>query len=189
VTALINGDLEIGATLLFGVENYDKGNIVFQSKVGIQYPLKINDAIKILSNIYSSLLSDLLLHICESKILPSITQNENFASYSLWRDEEDYFINWNEDSLYIKRFIDSVGFPYKGACCYYEKKLIRIEEASIVADLKISNRITGKAIMKEKNCPIIVCKSGLIKIDKAIYENGDEVTFKNFRIRLKNDPL
>jgi len=189
VTALINGDKEVGATLLFGAESYDKGNIVFQSKVQLHYPIKIDNAIRLISDIYSILLNDLLINICESRSLPSHAQNESIVSYSLWRDEEDYFINWNEDSAYIKRFIDSVGFPYKGASCFYEKKLIRIQEASIVPDLNISNRVAGKAIMKEDNSPIIVCGSGLIRIDKAKYENGEKVIFKNFRIRLKNDPL
>ena len=184
VTALINGDTEIGVTVLYGTESYDTGDIIIQSKKKIEYPIKIAEAIKVIGNLYSELFNKLIAMLHKSIKLSSFKQSEKDASYSLWRDEEDYFLNWNNCAEYIKRFVDAVGYPYKGACCYYDKKLIRIQEVSIVQDLKISNRVEGKLIMKDDNKPIIVCRSGLIKIDKATYENGEEVIFEKFRIRL-----
>lgn len=189
VTALINGDLKIGVTALFAAESYDKGDIILQSKKEVQYPIKIKDAINLISELYSELFNKLLSRIYTSSTINSYKQNESYATYSLWRDEEDYFINWNKDAEYISRFVDAVGFPYKGACSYYDDKLIRIKEVSVLPDLNISNRVPGKLIMKENNKPIIVCNTGLIKIEKAIYENGETVIFKNFRIRLKNDTI
>ena len=40
-------------------------------------------------------------------------QKESEATYSLWRDENDYFINWELPIKKICRFIDALGFPYK----------------------------------------------------------------------------
>lgn len=188
-TALINGDRELGVTALFGTEDYDTGNIICQSSIKINYPIKVNTAIELLGDIYTVLLQNVLEDILLKGRLSSVKQNEQLASYSLWRDEDDYFIPWEKDANYIKRFIDSIGFPYKGASCYCGNSLIRIDDVTIIPDLFISNRTPGKSIKQEDGKPIIVCGTGLLKIERAKYDNGEDFVFNNFRIRLKNDTI
>ncbi|MCL9805137.1 hypothetical protein NAT51_06380 [Flavobacterium amniphilum] len=185
VTALLNGDKEIGVTALFGTESYDTGDIIYQSSITVNYPIKINEAITLVSNLYSELLAKILVKISDDQDLGATSQIEELASYSLWRDEEDYAIDWQNDATYIKRLVDSVGYPYKGAYCFHENEKIRIEEVTLINDVKIENRQAGKLIFKENLKPIIVCGKGLLRIDSAKYENGNEVEFNTFRIRLK----
>ena len=52
VTALINGDTEIGVTALFAVEEFDKGDIIDIDRVLITYPIAIKKAIDIISGCY-----------------------------------------------------------------------------------------------------------------------------------------
>ena len=118
VTSLINGDPEIGVTVLEGVSEFDRGPIIFQKKVSVTYPKKIKSAIEDISLLCAEALSELITLLMKDHIT-SISQDESKATYSLWRDEIDYKINWNLTAGKITRFIDAVGFPYKGAFTNY----------------------------------------------------------------------
>ena len=99
------------------------------------------------------------------------------ASYSLWRDERDYFINWNWPVFQIKRFVDSVGDPYRGAKTIFKKEEITIMKVEILPDLNIRNRDVGKIFKLVKGKPIIVCKDGLLLIESAKYRNTNKTIF------------
>ncbi len=187
VNSLINKEKMIGVTALFASDDYDKGQIIMQKQTSINYPIKINDAIMKVSVLYSEIVLDILKKISLNISIESTPQNENDATYSLWRDSEDYFINWNDSSSKIKRFIDAVGFPYQGAKCYLDNEIVVIFDATPIEDLTIENRDIGKVIFVEQNKPIVVCGKGLLKIDEAVFENSKRSIFplKKFRTRFK----
>nr|WP_106783738.1 formyltransferase family protein [Lysinibacillus timonensis] len=185
-TALINGDKEIGVTAIIANENYDSGDIVAQKSIGINYPIKIYDAIEKIKVLYADMLEKIIELLGEYNSLPSYKQNNNEATYSLWRDDEDYKIDWTQSSEYIKRKIDAVGYPYDGAYTILNNKIYRIHDAEVVSDLPIINRTPGKIIFKEGEHPIIVCGSGLLKIYNLINEDSEDVISKiKFRSRFK----
>ncbi|PKP35109.1 MAG: methionyl-tRNA formyltransferase [Bacteroidetes bacterium HGW-Bacteroidetes-17] len=186
VTALINGDTEIGVTALFGSQEYDKGDIISQEIITIQYPIKIQEAINKISLLYQKILSDLLSDIYNNNPLKASKQDDSKASYSVWRDEEDYKIDWSKSAEDIKRFIDAVGNPYKGASTFLNNMKIRITHAEVVEDILIANRDFGKLIFKKDNYPVIICGKGLLKITEVNSTNNKNLTFENdFRIRLQ----
>lgn len=183
VTALINGDTTIGATCLFGTDDYDRGEVIIQKKTEISYPIKINEAIVVISRLYSQILNDLCGQIASGSIV-SFKQSEEDATYSLWRDSEDYFIDWNRPADEIKRFIDAVGFPYQGAKTILENCALRIDNALIVEDIRIANRQPGKVIFKDTEGLTIVCGTGLLKIKDFYFDNGSLFDYsKKFRLR------
>jgi methionyl-tRNA formyltransferase len=187
VNSLINGEKHLGVTALFASEEYDKGNIIYQKSIEIDYPIKINEAIKKVSSLYEDIVILISKKIINDNDLETIKQNDDLASYSLWRDEEDYFINWNQSSEKIKRFVDAVGYPYDGAKCIMNGEEIIINEVTIINDLKIENRQIGKVIFFNKEKPVVVCKEGLIRIDDAVYSNSQKSIFplNKFRVRFK----
>ena len=187
VSALINGDKQIGVTALFATSEYDKGDIITQSLTQIDYPIKIQDAInKILEN-YEEIALYVLEKIVNNNKFSVVVQNENQATYSLWRDDEDYRINWHQSSIELKRFIDAVGYPYKGAATILNCNLVRILEAEIVRDVVIENRIPGKVIFVKDSQPIVVCGQGLLQIQKLIddKENQSLIPLPKFRTRFR----
>ncbi len=186
VTALINGDEEIGVTALLGSDEFDSGDIIIQEKTKIKFPIKIKDAIDQIVSLYQTILSKILNSIINGQTLDSVPQDQHKATYSLWRDEEDYKINWNKNSQEIKRFIDAVGYPYKGAFSMIKDTKVRITDAETVQDLEITNRDVGKVIFKKGTCPVIVCGEGLLKIKEAYSEDNKRLTFENeFRLRFQ----
>lgn len=187
VNMLINGEPELGVTVLYGNENYDDGEIILQKKIKIEYPIKISRAIDLISNLYGQLGVDLFRMINKSIKPISTPQDPSKISYSLWLNESDYHINWNESSEQILRFINSVSFPYKGAYSYLnEKEKIRILDAEIYEDVTIENRSPGKVIFNIDGCPVIVCGFGLLLVTKAAFDETsmDALPFSNFRIKL-----
>ena len=187
VNMMINGEDEIGVTALFASNEYDKGQIIKQEKVNITYPIKIQEAIQRISPLYSKLVNYISDLIFDSKEIIGIPQDEKSATYSLWRDEQDYFIDWNCDSTYIRRKVDAVGYPYGGARTYLNNEIVIVEEVEEYGDLNIENRDVGKVIFVEHGYPVIVCGEGLLKVTKASDINGDSILpLKSFRIRFKD---
>lgn len=171
VSALINGDEHLGVTALLASAEYDRGPIIEQEIIEIEYPITISKAINLLLPCYSSLSIKIVHNIIVGNTKESL-QNEAEATYSLWRDEQDYYIDWEWDSQYIKRFVDALGSPYKGAATIINGETFRIRECVPVPDVKIENRKSGKIIFTEENNPIIVCGTGLIKITNITKEDA-----------------
>lgn len=188
VTCLINGETTIGVSAIFATQEYDRGDIIYQSASSIYYPQKIENAIDIVANNYVDLARKLLTDIVDGQTLIGEKQDESQASYSLWRDEEDYLIDWTNSAAEISRFIDSVGFPYSGASTFINNKLVRILESEEINDVVIENRTPGKVIFIQDSNPVIVCGKGLLKILSMIDdETGDNLLpLKNFRVRMTN---
>jgi len=184
VSALINGDAEIGVTALHGTDEFDQGAIVAQRILPIQYPITIQKAIDLLAKEYAILFESVIqMHV--EKNLTSTPQDESKATFSLWRDEEDYKIDWNQDSSSIKRMIDAVGFPYKGAYTVMEDSILRIHSAEVYPDVTIVNRTPGKVLFKHTDGYVIVCGKGLLKVSTFYNEQNEIMTLSKFRIRFK----
>jgi len=188
VNALLNFESEIGVTAIFAVEEYDKGDIIFQSKTIIHYPIRISEAINLITSNYVDLSLRIFDFLSKGQELPATPQKEEYSTYSLWRDEEDYIINWEKSSREILNAIYVLGSPYKGASTTINgTKKIRILDAELYPDVKIENRQAGKVIFIKESKPVIVCGSGLLKILNAVDdETGNSVLpLSNFRVRLK----
>lgn len=190
VSCLINEEKQIGVTALFASQDYDCGDIIRQSSGKISYPQKIESAIETISDNYADLARQLAIDIENGKELIGKKQSEAQASYSLWRDEEDYQIDWTKSAPEIRRFIDAVGFPYQGASTFIGHKLVRILEAEDLSDVVIENRSPGKVIFIKDSYPVVVCGKGLLKILSIVDDETRKslLPLKNFRVRMSNLP-
>ncbi|MBL0356347.1 MAG: methionyl-tRNA formyltransferase [Chitinophagaceae bacterium] len=185
VTALINGDTEIGVTALYGTKEYDRGDIIGQKKIGIIYPIKVDEAISTVSELYAGLLNEFFDNYFSSSVTAT-AQDESKATYSLWRDNDDYHINWNLPAAEIVRFIDAVGYPYDGAKTILENNMVTINDAKELPDITIANRVPGKVIFKEGNTFTIVCGKGLIAVSEFKDTAGNTIDLSNkFRLRFQ----
>lgn len=187
VNQLINGEKTIGLTAIKASDQYDRGPIIMQQSVAIQYPIKINDAIEVISDLYSSITADIFRTVANESKLVFIPQDESQATYSLWRDEDDYRIDWTQDSSCIIRFIHAVGYPYLGASTLFEDKKIRVYDVELHPDVHIVNRDSGKIIFFDSDRPVVVCGTGLIKILDARFDDTGASIFplNKFRVRFK----
>lgn len=187
VNSLINKEKKIGVTALFASNEYDKGDIITQKGISVNYPIKIKDAIDLLLPLYYDLFKEVVTKIISRLPLESNPQDEELASYSLWRDEHDYEINWFESSDYIKRFIDAVGEPYLGASSFLKERKVKILQACEEKDVIIENKTPGKIIFIKNGEPVVVCGKGLLRIEKMIDDDTrkDLIPMTKFKVRFR----
>lgn len=189
VNALKNGDKNIGVTAIFASQEFDRGDIIYQEKIKVEYPIKIKLAIALISSLYVKIVIKIMSVIGQDINLPRKKQNNNLATYSLWLDEADYLINWDDSADNIKRFVDATGFPYQGAQTRFMKnnelRKIKVLDVEVIEDVKIVNRDVGKIIFIDSGLPIVVCGFGLIKLIDAVDFNNNKsiLPFKPFRIK------
>lgn len=106
----------------------------------------------------------------------------------MWRDEDDYFIDWRWCVHKISRFVDSVGFPYKGAKTLLNHEEISINKVKIIPNINIENRDLGKIFKLISGKPLVVCKDGLLLIEdaKKRYSNESILPLKSMKLRFIN---
>jgi methionyl-tRNA formyltransferase len=180
VNALVNGENRIGVTALKAEAQYDRGDICDQREVSANYPLKIAEAIEIISGLYSEMLVDICRKLIYGEKVEFIKQDSLSASYSLWRNQLDYSIDWRKSSKYISRFIDSVGYPYKGAETTINGAGVRLIDCKVAEDVKVEARADhiGKVIFMRSGRPIVVCGDGLLEVIDVINDSGESLVGK-----------
>lgn len=185
VNMLINKEKFLGATAIFANSKMDEGDIIMQKSVEIQYPIKIQSAIEVVAKIYEQLVRKILEEILAGKLLKSYPQDENYASYSIWRDKKDYRIDWEMDAEDVERFINSVGFPYSGAYSLTEDgQKIKIFDAKVL-EVRSEIKGAGKLLMYDNfERPVILCGNNALVLSDFQSEDGEKYIFKKFRTRL-----
>jgi methionyl-tRNA formyltransferase len=185
VTALIEGDAEIGVTALYATADYDRGDVIAQASSPVAHPMRIADAIELVCVNYRDIALRIGEFLFRGEVPRAQPQDERVASYSLWRDDDDYTVDWSLDSARIQRMVYALGRPYKGAASTMAGRSVRIREASMHPDAVIANRSPGKVIFMDQGRPVVVCGQGLLRLDEIV----DATTFESllplgrFRVR------
>ena len=172
VTALIEGDAETGVTAVLATGEYDRGDILGQVAVPLPRPIRIAAAIDL---------------IAAGEPLTGVAQDEAAASYSLWRDDADYDMDWGDRAERLRDFVHAVGPPYAGARTRLGGVPVRVWDGTVEPDVVIANRVPGKVIFLRDGRPTVVCGSGLLRIDAMSLdaEPGSScLPLTRFRVRL-----
>lgn len=187
VNMLINGEKKFGVTAIYATNEYDKGDVIKQEAIEVNYPKKITNLIDEISLLYAKIVLFLFDKMAKKEKIIGIKQKESEATYSVWLNGDDYFIDWNWKADKIKRKIDACCSPYEGAKCRINDEVVIITDADIVADVKVENRMPGKVLFIKDDYPIVICGEGLLQIKKAIYKNSSKMLLplNNFRIKFE----
>lgn len=186
VNMLINHEPSIGVTALFANEEFDRGDIICQKSDSVVYPIRIDEAIEKVSKLYVEIVLDIIKSLSNGQPICARKQKESEATYSLWRDEKDYNIDWNNDAEYIQQFVYSLGYPYNGAATLIEGQKYRLFDCKVVEDVIIENRCSGKVLFVRDGYPIVVCGKGLLQVTKLMTDDGqDALPLKKYRTRFE----
>lgn len=186
VAALKNGDGEIGVTAIVACGEYDRGGILFQARTPVNYPIRIREAIKLISTLYCELIEQIFTELAKNSNLTLLAreQDHSAATYSLWLDEQDYLIDWTKSSAAIQRFVDATGYPYLGAKTRAQGAVFTLLEGHTVQDVKIEDRSPGKVIFVRDGQPHVVCGDGIYCISRLLDSAGnDAIPLRAFRTR------
>lgn len=163
VTALINGQKRIGVSALLPREEADTGPVIAKKAFSIRYPIKIYEALCLQATQMAAIAYDLTTHRGPLSVLAE-SQDERRATYSLWLEPRDFFIDWNRSAPELKRMIDAFGYPYTGARTRSDSLELVIDDANVVADQKIENREPGKVVKFIDKSPVVACGAGLLRL-------------------------
>lgn len=185
VSALIAGEKEVGVSVLHGTETYDTGNVIAQARTPLDYPIKIREAISRVCACYRDLTVWLMQSLACDGLPPGTPQDEGAATYSLWRDEDDYRVDWSLSAARIKRFVDAVGPPYLSASTRVNGVAARLLDTDVRPDVSIAGRMPGKVIFVEKGKPVVVCGKGLLLVNELVDEDTRQslLPLTSFRTR------
>lgn len=185
VSCLINGERQVGVTALWGTERYDAGPVLAQSATNLDYPCTIAKAIDLVAANYREAAISVLERLASGRPLVGVPQDETLASYSLWRDEEDYLMPWDRPASWLVRFIDAVGAPYKGALTLVNGKRARMLAAQCLLDVRIENRQPGKVLWMDGPYPVVVCADGLLRVTELVDDGTGESLLPLDRFRTR----
>ncbi|GAB1645611.1 methionyl-tRNA formyltransferase [Krasilnikovia sp. MM14-A1259] len=172
VTALLAGDAETGVTALLATSEYDRGDILGQVAVPLPRPIRIADAIDRVAAGYAELAADLGARLAAGQRLTGVPQDERLASYSLWRDDADYEMDWTGSADRLRDFVYAVGPPYAGARTRLNGQGVRVWDVTVEPDVDVANRVPGKVIFLREGRPTVVCGTGLLRVD-AMTQDDD----------------
>jgi len=157
-TAIIN-DLEMGVTALLPSDEMDAGKILTQHSIGRYNGIdSIKEVYDKLSEAYFRCYSDVMA----GKITYEMTSKE--ITYSIWRDKEDYFIDWCDTGERIHRKIMAVGWPYDGAKTRYNGEIVEILGVVGCEKAIIENASCGKVFKRTGKEITVVCLDGFITL-------------------------
>lgn len=188
VSALVNGDTQVGVTAILADHEYDHGPILAQDAVDLCYPITMEAAIQAVVPSYERLACTVAQQAMAGP-LRGAAQDETRATYSLWRDNEDYFVDWSWEAQRIRRFVDAVGHPYRGAAVTVDGKVLRLRACEALPDVVVENRTPGKVIFMREGQPVVVCGQGLLRIQRLCEDGGtDALPLPRFRTRFGPAP-
>jgi len=187
VTALINGETEIGVTAFTPVAKVDAGPIVGQGEIAVQHPMRIEDALAEQARLMVDLAVE-LLEKRQSGPLPTTPQNEEMATYAVWRDDDDFWIDWKCSAAEIQRFVYAVGFPYTGARAMLADHEVWIDDCTPLDDLVFPLRHPGKIWTICDGDPVVICGTGILRISKMRASSGQTLKAERLRQRFRGSP-
>ena len=174
VTQLIAGENEIGVTAFLASDGYDEGDVIKMCKSTVNYPCKIKNVFDDISVCYKECVEYIMTLNKPIKTI-SFTQQKSLGkpSYSLWRDEYDYFIDWENSAAEIVRLTGAVSDPYDGAQFLMEGKRYILDQASVYNhEIKIEGpRQPGKIFDLTNSGPLVVTGEGLIIAESILRYN------------------
>ena len=186
VSCLINGEPAVGVTALYATAEFDQGPILGQASRPVQYPLRIAEAVQLAVACYLELITQLWPGLRAGQLPVGTPQREADATYSLWRDEQDYRIDWRADGATIRRFVDALGWPYQGASTLLNGQLHRVLAVEPEPDVRIENRTPGKVLFVRAGQPVVVCGTGLLRLTALRTSAGGEaLPLARFRSRFE----
>jgi methionyl-tRNA formyltransferase len=182
VTALLRGDEEIGVTAFRPNAGVDTGPIYARRTVRVPPGASLQTVL----DLQTIAMIELALELAERADrgeLAAVLQDESAATYSLWRDAFDFFVDWRRDAQQVLRHINYVGFPYDGAKGVLHDRVLTIVKARLGPDIAFAIREPGKLWQIEDGRGLIVCGAGTVWIDGAIDADRKPFRFKNLRTR------
>lgn len=182
IAALLAGDERIGVTALLPTREIDAGPIVGQAAHSIEPFARVEHALNIQSGLIAGLLAEIVARGWNG--LEPVEQDHAQASFSLWRDEHDYVINWSLPAVDVLRHVRASGYPYAGARTVAGGTDLVVRDAALVDRVRLARPAPGKIVAIEDGVATVSCADGCLRLDEVEDICGRRFAFDRLRQRL-----
>lgn len=191
VWAILNGEKFVGACVHRMIPNeIDTGAIISRRRLEIDDKTKVNDIFEWLKYQGPQMFLESIERLIENSAFEIRDSNYGIRPHRCHaRIPSDAKIDWTSSAIMILRLINASGYPYKGAYCQYEGRVIRIFEAEIIILPEDISAVPGQIIQSQPDSFVVACgKNETIRISQFKLENMDgkltELAIKSTRSRL-----
>jgi methionyl-tRNA formyltransferase len=183
VSAILSGSECVGVTAIRPDQGVDTGPVYGARKI----PIAAGASLLTIMNLQADAMVDLSLEIMRNAtqdVWETRCQDEKNASYSIWRDGFDYFIDWRRSAPEILRQVRALGYPNSGAKAVLGDKVLNISNATEGPDISFVLRDPGKLWSIADRRALVVCGAGTVWIEEAsLAAGGDAFRFTRLRSR------
>ena len=185
VTALIAGEPRIGVTALLPGTDVDDGPVLAQSSTAVDHPCRIAQAFQLLRPCYVEVTRAVVAALAADGQLSGTVQDHGAATWSQWRDGDDYLIDWSRSAEELARFVLAVGAPYDGARTVTSGGELVVVDDIAVEDRAIEQRTAGKVWSRHGETFDVVCGTGILRVLAARTEDGSRYHPRSLRTRFR----
>ena len=176
--ALINGEENVGCSVIAMDEGIDTGDILSQRKISVD----INDTILDLHTKINHIASDLVhevLNDYKNDSVKRIPQKHSEGCYYHSRTFEDGLINWRTmTAIQVHNQIRALAPPYPCAFTYIGNKKLFLCRARLLDENYCG--VSGRIISVQKKGMIVIAKDRGVLIERARLEEGEEQRASDF---------
>ena len=180
--AIINGDKEIGVTIMYMSYKMDAGDIISQRKISIEDTDNVDTLFAKLSYLGRDLLMETIPLIINNKNL-RIKQNEEEVTYGLNIKKEEEIIDFNDTKINIFNKIRGLS-SIPGAYTYLNGKILKIYSASIL-DKEYKGK-NGQIVDVTRDGLVVKVKDGSLLITDIKIEGKGRVLVKDYLNGIKD---
>lgn len=184
--AIMNGDKEIGVTIMYTDKGMDSGDIIKSES----FKLDVNDTYDVIRDKMSVLGAELLEDVLPSVFdgsCPRIVQDESLVSFAPVISREDEHISFDNNSIDVHNKIRALS-EVPGAYAVLDNKNIKIL-LSTLEDCQITNSKFGTITRCDKNGIFVSCNDNEIKILKIQIPGKKPVMVKDYLNGINKDSI
>lgn len=171
--AVINGEIETGATLHYMVEKPDAGDIVDQEKVPVKFTDTAHDVFHKVTAAAETVIRR-AWPLLAAGTAPRIPMDLKAGNYCGGRKPADGLIDWTRSSVQIYNLIRGVTHPYPGAFTYLDGKKTIIWSAWPVEGSGEPGKVVSTKPLR------VGTGEGLLEVRSLQIEGAEEATADQF---------
>lgn len=159
--AIIDGEEEIGVTIMYMVEALDAGDMIASRSIPIQFEDHVGTMHDKLSQVGAELLKEVLPRLLNGEI-QAIPQDDSQATFApnIKRNQEE--IKWNRTAIEVYNQIRGLH-PWPVAFTWWNREPMKVWWAEPLPELQ-SHEVPGTVVKLEKDGIVVATGSGCLKL-------------------------
>lgn len=182
--ALINGEKQVGVTIMQTALEVDSGDIILQDSITLKGNENTAEVLQALCPIGAKAVVK-ALDLLEQAKAEFIQQNHEDATHFPMLKKEDGKLDFKKTSYEIINFVRGMN-PWPGAFTYTEYGMLKVKKAEL-CNKEYKNAVAGQVMESNPKTGLIInCGQGCVKLARVQGENAKEMDIKEY---LRGKPI